>query len=105
MPWWPWRCLHRLSSVTEQMTKSMIRRALAPFADTLKTHQTKRTDFRSQRRRSADFTTRRPQVDDLDFVRVLRTSHQLSATAAAQEKMVRTSFGAMIQSRGAWCGG
>ena len=36
-------------------------------------YQTERTDFGSQCRRSTDFTSRCPQVDDLDFIGILDT--------------------------------
>lgn len=52
---------------------------IAKWFDTLQTieckrdtYETKRTDFRGKRRRCTNFTSSCPQVDDLNFVGVLR---------------------------------
>jgi hypothetical protein len=58
------------------------------------THETERTNFRCKCRRSADLTTGRSEVDDFDFVGVLRNSRR-SKCVLQQTKLAHTSFGAI----------
>ncbi len=58
-----------------------------------RTHETKRTNFRCEGRRRADLTTGRSEVDDFDFVGVLRM-RQLKC-ASQRTKLAHTIFGAI----------
>ena len=58
------------------------------------TYETERTNFRRQCRRSTDLTTGCSEVDNFDFVGVLRNSKR-SKCVLQKTKHAHTSFGAM----------
>ena len=71
---------------------------------TVWTYETQRTDFGGKGRGGTDLTTGRPQVDDLDFIRVLqfvreRQTCSISRARRRRRDQVRTSLGAMATGR------
>jgi hypothetical protein len=58
-------------------------------------YQTKRTNFGSKCRRGTDFSTCRTQVDDLYFIRVLKSEQNVRAARNPSIEMGLTSLGAI----------
>lgn len=63
------------------------------------THQTQRTDFWRKSRGGTDFTSGRSQVDDLDFVGVLRSSRVSVYISHITFAILLTILGAMADGR------
>lgn len=68
-------------------------------------YQTKRTNFGCECRRSTDFTTCRPQVDDLNFSGVLDGEAFVKRISVAVVRAALTSLGAIGDDKGGWIDG
>ena len=94
----PLRYLHRPSSATICKQSNRMRNVFScARIVTAWTYETQRTDFGGKGRGGTDLTTGRPQVDDLDFIRVLWSVSDGQHRGGVHSG--RTNLGAMATGR------